>query len=65
MSKSYETRRAIAQTFKSLVLEVPFKRITVSLVCHTAGISRRSYYNHFKDLYNLINWIYYDEFLHK
>ena len=34
-------------------------------ICSQCGLSRKSFYYHFKDKYELINWIYYTEFVEK
>lgn len=63
MPNSAVTRQSIAESFKLLILEMPFHKITVSLICEETGISRRSFYNHFKDIHDVVIWIFNTEFL--
>lgn len=63
MSKKNITRNAIVATFKKLVHEKSFYKITVTNLCDETGISRRCFYDYFKDIYDVVNWIFADEFL--
>lgn len=63
MPNSAVTKQSIAESFKILLLKMPFHKITVSLICEETGISRRSFYNHFKDIYDVVIWIFHSEFL--
>ncbi|MCH4891094.1 TetR family transcriptional regulator [Acidaminobacter sp. JC074] len=62
MSNSNLTRIAIATSTKKLLREMSFSKITVKKICETTGISRRSFYNHFSDIYDVIIWIFETEF---
>lgn len=50
------TKRALAQSLKNLLLKKPFTKITVNDIAKDCGISRMTFYYHFKDLYDLIEW---------
>lgn len=65
MSKANITKRAIVSSFKQMVQLESFNKITVTNLCATTGISRRCFYCYFKDVYDVVNWIFYDEFLSK
>lgn len=58
MADSDITKRALAAALKSLVEKKSFAKITVSDVCEMCGMNRKSFYYHFKDKYDLVNWIY-------
>ena len=58
MPETNRTKRAIAGAFKDLLKEVPFSKITVAEICKRSGISRKSFYYHFIDKYDLVNWIF-------
>lgn len=47
---------------KDLMGKMPFSKISVSDICEACGMNRKSFYYHFKDKYDLINWIFYTEF---
>lgn len=34
------------------------EKISVAEICETCGVSRKSFYYHFKDKYDLVNWIF-------
>ena len=36
--------------------EKPFEKISVSDICETCGMNRKSFYYHFKDIYDLVEW---------
>lgn len=63
MGGAGETKRQFADALRELMREEPFARISVSDIAEKAGISRKSFYNHFKDKYELVNWICYTQFV--
>ena len=63
VSDSNITKKALAGALKKLMSEVPFSKISVGDICETCGMSRKSFYYHFKDKYDLVNWIFYTEFI--
>ena len=52
----------LAESLKSLVCEQKFEKISVEIICARAGVTRRSFYHHFLDKYDLLNWIYDQDF---
>ncbi len=63
MADSNITKRALAAALKDLMEEMPFDKITVGHICKKCEMNRKSFYYHFKDKYDLVNWIYYTEFI--
>ena len=63
MADSNITKRALASALKELMNEKLFARISVSDICTRCDMNRKSFYYHFKDKYDLVNWIYNTEFL--
>ena len=55
------TKRALAESLKKLLLENPLDRITVSDITEDCGVSRMTFYYHFKDVYDLIEWTWLQE----
>ena len=47
----------LAASFKELVLEKPIEKITIREITDRAGVIRVTFYNHFQDKYELIEWI--------
>ena len=63
MADSNITKRALASALRELMKEVPFDKIQVSHICDRCGMNRKSFYYHFKDKYDLLNWIFDTEFI--
>lgn len=49
-------RTAIARTLYEMLKETPFDEITVTSIIRACGISRSTFYYHFKDMNNLLEW---------
>ena len=65
MADSVITKKAIAESLKKLMKEKPFEKISVAEICEECGLTRKSFYYHFKDKYDLVSWIFDHEFLGK
>ncbi|MDY3917763.1 MAG: TetR/AcrR family transcriptional regulator C-terminal domain-containing protein [Candidatus Limivivens sp.] len=63
MPDSNITKKALANALKELMASVPFRTISISDICGKCDMSRKSFYYHFRDKYELVNWIYYNEFI--
>ena len=63
MSDSNATKNALAASMKKLMRQRPFEKISVSDICTDCGINRKSFYYHFRDKYDLVNWIFYVGFI--
>ncbi len=63
MSDSNITKKALATALKELMQEVPFEKINVAHICEKCDMNRKSFYYHFKDKYELVNWIFDTEFI--
>ena len=61
MPDSNITKRALAAALKELMETKPFSKISVSDICQACDMSRKSFYYHFQDKFDLVNWIYYTE----
>lgn len=57
------TKKALANCMKKLMAEGPIKKISISDIVKCCNMNRQSFYYHFKDKYDLVNWIYYTEFV--
>lgn len=62
MGDSNSTKRAFAAALKTQMARTPFAKIGVTELCEGCGMNRKSFYYHFKDKYDLVNWIYDTEF---
>lgn len=50
--------RCIVQAFNELIAQADFERISVGMICERAGVSRATFYRHFKDKYAVMNQNY-------
>ncbi|SHH87749.1 transcriptional regulator, TetR family [Sporobacter termitidis DSM 10068] len=55
------TKMTLANSLKKLMAEKDFSKINVADIVRGCGLARQSFYYHFKDKYDLMNWIYYTE----
>ena len=53
---SQVTKRALEQSLKNLLLKKPLTKITVGDITNDCGINRMTFYYHFKDIYDLVEW---------
>ena len=58
MSDINPTKLRLANALKELMEKMPFEKISVTLICDRCGLNRKSFYYHFEDKYDLLNWIY-------
>ena len=63
MADSNITKQALAASLRELMEEVPFDKINVAQICERCGMNRKSFYYHFKDKYDLVNWIFDTDFI--
>ena len=56
MADSNITKRALAAALKELMEQKPFSKINVAEICEKCGMNRKSFYYHFKDIYDLADW---------
>ena len=54
---SQMTKRALEASLKKLLLEKPLTKITINDIAEDCGISRMTFYYHFKDIYDLVEWV--------
>jgi probable dihydroxyacetone kinase regulator len=59
------TKKALAAAMKELMVQMDFAKISVGDICEKCGMSRKSFYYHFRDKYDLVNWIFYTEFIER
>ena len=54
---SQMTKRALVASLKELLAEKPLDKITVTDLTEHCGVNRMTFYYHFKDIYDLVDWI--------
>ena len=65
MPDSSITEKALAAALKRLMADRPLPKISVGDICEACSMNRKSFYYHFKDKYDLVNWIFYTEFVER
>ena len=50
------TKQILEESLKKLMLKKPLDKITIRDLTEDCGISRMTFYYHFKDIYDLIEW---------
>lgn len=52
------TKKALALSLKKLLDKKPLDKITVIDIVEDCEVNRQTFYYHFKDIYDLVEWIY-------
>lgn len=55
------TKHVISAAFEHLLERKPLEKITVKDIVKEAEVNRQTFYYHFKDIFDLIEWIFQDE----
>lgn len=55
------TKKALSLALKSLMASIPFEKITINDVTKEAGVSRNTFYYHFSDINELLEWTFDNE----
>jgi len=58
---SQTTKKALASSLKKLLTEKPLDKITIVDIVEDCEVNRQTFYYHFKDIYDLVEWIYSSE----
>lgn len=53
---SLNTKKALAESLKTIMRTKPFSKITVSEIITSCGVNRKTFYYHFEDIYALLKW---------
>lgn len=61
MATSDLTKTAIAESLRELMGEMPLSAVTVREITQRCGINRNTFYYHFRDKYDVINWVFHRE----
>lgn len=55
---SQTTKQALADSLKKLLREKPLDKITVTDIAEDCQVNRQTFYYHFRDIYDLLEWVY-------
>lgn len=54
------TKKALAQSLRNLLTKRTLDKITVKDIVEDCGVNRQTFYYHFHDVYDLLEWIFED-----
>mgnify|MGYP000118473261 CR=1 FL=1 len=55
------TKNALAASLKKLLSKKELSKITITNITEECGVNRQTFYYHFKDIYDLLEWIFTNE----
>ncbi|MEH7108720.1 TetR-like C-terminal domain-containing protein [Bacillus sp. JJ1764] len=55
------TKKALAASLKKLLAKKNLEKITITDITTDCEVNRQTFYYHFKDIYDLVEWIYTNE----
>ncbi len=58
MSNSLNTKEALAKSLKKLMMKTELNKISIKNIVDDCGVNRQTFYYHFIDIYDLLEWIY-------
>lgn len=59
------TKRAFASSLKKMLAKKPLEKIRIIDITEYCGVNRQTFYYHFKDIYDLLEWIFANEVVKK
>lgn len=65
MTGSLITKKKIAKTFKKLVAQIGFEKVTIAKIMQESHMRRQTFYDYFQDKYELVDWIFQQEAIEK
>lgn len=60
-NKKEDVHEALLESFKKLILNYDFDKITIKMITDEAGFIRPTFYNHFADKYEVLEQICYED----
>lgn len=63
MEYKTNVEQKLAESFKQLAVKTPIEKITIREITDGAGVIRPTFYNHFQDKFDLLEWIIRTEIL--
>ncbi len=63
MTERQSVEERLAESLKRLTVKMPFEKITIKQITDGAGVIRVTFYNHFQDKYDLLEWIVREQIL--
>ncbi|BCN29179.1 TetR/AcrR family transcriptional regulator C-terminal domain-containing protein [Anaeromicropila herbilytica] len=61
VTTSLMTKKALAESFKKILEQKPLGKISVREIIEDCGVNRKTFYYHFENVYDLLQWIFKEE----
>lgn len=58
MPRTNQTKDLLAESLQELMIATPLEKISVNDIVDHAGVGRNTFYYHFEDKYDLVNWYF-------
>lgn len=59
--RTFQTKKALAASLKKHMAKMPLNKITVRHLIEDCGVNRKTFYYHFRDIYDLLHWTIFEE----
>ena len=56
-SMSNTTKNALAESLKTVLVKKPLDKVTIADITDNCGVNRMTFYYHFQDIYDLVEWV--------
>ena len=56
-----QTKQKLADSLRSILETKPLDKVTINDLTDACGVNRQTFYYHFHDIYDLIDWIFVTE----
>ena len=55
------TKKALAASLEKILIRKPLDKVTIKDITEDCGVNRMTFYYHFQDIYDLVEWMLYEE----
>lgn len=55
---SDRTKKSLAESLKKMMRQKPLNKISIREIVEDCGVNRQTFYYHFKDIYDLVEWMF-------
>lgn len=62
-TSNISTKRMLADSLKKLMVVKPLNKISIHEITEDCGVNRQTFYYHFHDIFDLLEWMYTEEAL--
>lgn len=56
------TKQALAHSLKQILQKKTLSKVTIKDIVDDCGVNRQTFYYHFQDVYDLVDWIFHNDF---